>query len=337
MVPVLDTPQRAPTLDEFLAMPEPEYDWIIPALLERQDRVILTGEEGHGKSTLVRQFGVASSAGLNPFTHEQIDPISVLMIDLENSFRQTRRELAKLEPLIETGDHFRIIVQAGLDLTARNDERWLEAHIDANRPDLLLLGPLYKLHDGDPNEEKPAKHVSGVLDRLRTEYGFALLMEAHTPHAAQGNSRPKRPYGASLWKRWPEFGIHIDQFGKLSHWRNPRDDRNWPHGLQRGTDWPWEATKSPDEFMPTYLMEMVSRLIEGDPDGVSKSAIRGAKLGKHDYVDQAVDYLVKYGYVYLKRRGNAHVHLLIKPYREGDPLGNEEGQTSLDDLPDPAR
>src|SRR5690606_18474248 len=33
---------------EFLAEPDPEYDWLIPGLLERGDRVILTGQEGRG-------------------------------------------------------------------------------------------------------------------------------------------------------------------------------------------------------------------------------------------------------------------------------------------------
>ncbi|HEY7821643.1 MAG TPA: AAA family ATPase [Acidimicrobiia bacterium] len=334
--PVQTPVQRAPTLTEFLALPEPEYDWIIPGLIERNDRVILTGEEGHGKSTLVRQFGVAPSAGLHPFTLDSIEAIRVLMVDLENSHRQTRRELAKLEPLIRNGDNFGVIVQPALDLTDRNDERWLESHIDANRPDLLLIGPLYKLHDGDPNEEKPAKHVSGVIDRLRTSYGFAVLMEAHTPHAAQGNTRPKRPYGASLWKRWPEFGIHISQYGNLSHWRNPRDDREWPTGLQRGGTWPWEPTKSADQFMPTALMEKVSRLLEGDPAGVSKGGIRDAKLGKHEYVEQAVEYLDRFGYLHVSRTGRSLLHFSVRPYREGDPLEpSDTGQATITDLPEP--
>lgn len=38
------------TLDEFLAVEEDEYDWVIPGLLERADRLILTGGEGLGKA-----------------------------------------------------------------------------------------------------------------------------------------------------------------------------------------------------------------------------------------------------------------------------------------------
>lgn len=38
------------TIDEFLAVEEPDYDWIVPGLLERGDRMILTGMEGLGKA-----------------------------------------------------------------------------------------------------------------------------------------------------------------------------------------------------------------------------------------------------------------------------------------------
>lgn len=336
MTPVA-VPINAPlTLDEFLALPEPEYDWIIPGLFERMDRLILTGEEGHGKSTLLRQIAVTSSAGLHPFSLERIEPVCTLMVDLENSFRQVRREMAELRPFIDSGSGLSIEIRpGGIDLTNKDDEKWLEAKIAVAQPALLVIGPLYKLHDGEPNEERPAKRVATILDRLRAEYGPAIIMEAHTPHAAQGSVRPKRPYGASLWKRWPEFGLHIDKYGKLTHWRPGRDERDWPAGLERGGTWPWQPSKSQDKFYPTWIMEQVSRLVEGNPGGVSKSGIRGAGLGKHSYVDQAVGYLLDFGYLVLKIRGRAHLHFSARYYREGDPLGKlGTGQASLNNLPE---
>ena len=54
-------------LDAFLDTDLPTHDWVIPGLLERQDRVILTGPEGKGKSTLLRQVAVMCAAGRHPF------------------------------------------------------------------------------------------------------------------------------------------------------------------------------------------------------------------------------------------------------------------------------
>ena len=41
-----------PTITEFLSVPAEDdiYDWIVPGLLERGDRLVLTGTEGAGKA-----------------------------------------------------------------------------------------------------------------------------------------------------------------------------------------------------------------------------------------------------------------------------------------------
>lgn len=39
------------TLGEILAEEDPEPDWVVPGLLERSDRFVLTGEEGLGKAS----------------------------------------------------------------------------------------------------------------------------------------------------------------------------------------------------------------------------------------------------------------------------------------------
>jgi len=232
-----------PELDAFLHEPDPDYEWLIPQVLERGDRVILTGAEGAGKSTLLRQIGVQCASGIHPFTGAPMDPVNVLLVDLENSRRQTKRQLRPLR--LAAGAEYpnrylNILVRtAGLDLTDAFDRVWLEDRIRANQPDVVIIGPIYKMHEGDPTEEGPARQVVACLDYLRVTYGFALLIEAHSPHASGGGTRPTRPYGASLWMRWPEFGLHITEQGHLKHWRGDRDERDWPASLIRGGDWPW--------------------------------------------------------------------------------------------------
>ena len=70
-------------------------------------------------------------------------------------------------------------------------------------------------------------------------YDLATLIEAHQPHGTNGGHRPDRPYGASLWLRWPEFGLALTSGGFIHHWRGPRDERKWPGALRRGGHWPW--------------------------------------------------------------------------------------------------
>src|SRR5699024_6783073 len=85
----------AKPLWELLDGPD-DYDWIIPNLLEKQDRVVITGGEGAGKSYFVQQMAILSAAGIHPMTGDQIDPIKVLVVDAENSEKQWRRRIRPL-------------------------------------------------------------------------------------------------------------------------------------------------------------------------------------------------------------------------------------------------
>lgn len=79
------------------------------------------------------------------------------------------------------------------------------------------------------------------------------------------------------------------------------------------------AGEAPSRWMPTGLMERVSKLLEGAAAPLSKNGIETAVVGKRDYVRQAVDCLVEEGYVeaVTGARG-ARLHRSVKPYRE-DP------------------
>lgn len=233
-----------PNIDDLLADPDDEPAWIIPGLLEHQDRVIVTAEEGAGKSTLLRQIAITAAAGIHPFTLEPITPIRVLHVDVENTHRQSKRRYRPLR--IQAGhklDPTNLYIEirtGGVDLTQPEDATWLTQLCGTLRPDLLLIGPIYKLANGDPTEEKSAKPVAMTIDKIREKYDLGVILEAHSAKAAGGQKkRPHEPYGWSGWMRWPEFGLWLNKDGTISHWRGAREERDWPTSLQRGGEWPW--------------------------------------------------------------------------------------------------
>src|SRR5699024_3989203 len=61
-------------LDEFLTQHVAEPDWVVPGLLARGDRFVLTGAGGTGKSTLLRQIAVCAAAGIPPLDWGTEDP-----------------------------------------------------------------------------------------------------------------------------------------------------------------------------------------------------------------------------------------------------------------------
>lgn len=257
-------PDLAPDLWEFIAVNDEEHDWIVPGLLERGDRLMLTGFEGLGKSMLVRQMAVMIAAGLDPFrwqTRPAFQPFKVLLVDCENSERQSRRKFRPLAAASVKHGHrvpdggLRLIHKPeGIDLTREDDAAWLLERVTAHRPDVLFIGPFYRLHSANLNEELPARKTVAVLDKARTMVDCALVIEAHAGHGEQGKNRSVRPAGSSLLLRWPEFGYGLAPDGdpkgnrvmdvEVKAWRGARDEREWPHYLTWGDphDWPWRVS-----------------------------------------------------------------------------------------------
>jgi hypothetical protein len=74
---------------------------------------------------------------------------------------------------------------------------------------VLFIGPFYRLHNANLNEELPARRTVAVLDKARNSVGCALVIEAHAGHGNQISERDVRPVGSSLLLRWPEFGYGL--------------------------------------------------------------------------------------------------------------------------------
>jgi hypothetical protein len=244
------------TVDEFLAVPDEDYDWIVPGLLERGDRLMLTGAEGLGKSTLLRQLAITIAAGIHPFKHEHIDPKRVLIVDAENSDTQMRRKLRPLHaqarlqgrPIAENNLWIEPKLGA-LDLRQDKTVSWLLKRINLIKPDVLVIGPLYKLTPIALNSDDETAPILAVLDMIRDK-GICLLMEAHAGHAlGAGGKRDYRPRGSASLMGWPEFGYGVrpadveveegKRLVELTPWRGDRDERDWPDMLQSGGRWPW--------------------------------------------------------------------------------------------------
>lgn len=250
--------EAALPIAEFLDIQETTEDWCVRGTLERGDRVIVTGEEGGGKSVWLRQLAWQIASGRHPFAGTPEPRRRVLHVDCENSPQQVARGyrmLLNVVPMIDAGLPLYVTCRPqGLDLTTRRDAAWLTALVAHHEADVLVIGPLYKLHrpaevDSGGSAEEVAALTARALDQIRAAYGTVMLIEAHAPHAER---KDYRPFGSSLWRRWPEFGFGMkpappDELQRkvvtLERWRGPRDDtRQWPVTLTRmprSDPWPW--------------------------------------------------------------------------------------------------
>lgn len=242
---------EAQTLTEVLAGHD-NYDWVIPDLLERRDRLILTGGEGAGKSTFVRQLAILSAAGIHPTSFERIAPVRVLVVDAENSEKQWRRAArnvvgrAQRQGTVDPGEAVHLVCAPRLDLTRDAHLGQVHRLLDRFTPDVLFIGPLYRLTPRAINSDDDAAPLLTALDTLR-DRGVALVMEAHAGHAlGVGGVRDLRPRGSAALMGWPEFGMGIrlnpeSNFYEMAKWRGDRDARDWPEVMRRGQEgeFPW--------------------------------------------------------------------------------------------------
>lgn len=238
------------TLAEILAEPDDEPDWLIPGLLERQDRLIITGDEGLGKSHLLRQFAICASAGIDPWNHSHtFAPIKTCIFDCENTERQIRRNIRGIAAFAahygaaDVADRVMLRPSARLDITRDKDLALIHRELDAQQPDLVIIGPLYRLVPRAIQTDDDAAPVLAALDTIR-DRGIALLIEAHSGHAiGKGGSRDMRPRGSSALLGWPEFGYGLRDLGaqggrycEFVAWRGNRSERDWPRALRRADD-----------------------------------------------------------------------------------------------------
>ena len=251
------TPLRS--LGQVLADTDDTFDWVIDGLLERRDRLMLTGLEGHGKTTLLRQMAILAAAGIHPFTFKPLRaPVRVVFVDAENTEKQwvrASRALTERAVAFGRGDPrtgLSLWCARRLDLTRDADLGRLHKAIDEQHPDVLFLGPLYRMIPRAINSDDDAVPLLAALDTLR-DRGLALVVEAHAGHmlGAQG-SRELRPRGSSALLGWPEFGFGLrgDRNGRtdndyeLVRWRGDRELRDWPTKIAKNTStgWPWTPT-----------------------------------------------------------------------------------------------
>lgn len=260
----------APTAGDLAVAAEAyEYRWLVEDWIERQDRVGVTGLEGAGKSTLLRQWAVQMASGIHPWHLFPIEPLSVLFVDLQDTAAQAGRAFARLIDL--AGDRYRdeslhvVNWREGIDLRNRRDFRRVDRLMEIHQPDVLMIGPHYKcyrLRGGErSSDEQPAIECSLALDELLARHDAALFVEMHSPHGDGGDRAGFRPFGPSLWLRWPEFGIGLrpergagGRTVEVVEWRGARDRlRVLPRRFTSCGRWPWSAQLDGDPGMKEML------------------------------------------------------------------------------------
>ena len=107
-------------------------------------------------------------------------------------------------------------------------------------------GPLAFRANGRGPSSRALQRPILSTDGIAGDAARDRLTATSPPHGS--GIREMRPFGSTIWQRWPEFGVALTPKSpkdrselEWGHWRGPRDVRLWPNRIQRGQQWPWSC------------------------------------------------------------------------------------------------
>lgn len=242
------------TLNEIMSLHSQPDDFTLPNMLQRNERLVLTGSEGGGKSVFVYQMLTGAAFGVDTFTLEPVPRKRVLFIDVENNEFQAKANLDKIVPALRevAGDvhdvEWRSLKRRVVDLLASRDRADIIRRVVHYAPDILYMGTAYKLTDVSDETHRSVRAIQSVVDRIRQEVNCSVIVEHHAGHGHMNDRNNMRPEGSSYWLRWPDFGYGMQplitpdrkRLMRLAAWRGDRaTDRRFPVAVKQGAVMPW--------------------------------------------------------------------------------------------------
>lgn len=253
------------TLDDIMGLTLKQEEFTIPNMLRRNERLVLTGSEGGGKSVFIYQMLTGAAFGVDTFTQEKTQPQRVLFMDVENNEFQAKANLDKIVPALkEIADpavtpEWRSMKRRVVNLLATQDKADVIRRVVHYAPDILYMGTAYKLTDVADEAHRAVRAIQSTVDRIREELDCTVIIEHHAGHGFNNDRNSMRPEGSSYWLRWPDFGygmqgINVDKgrLMRLKAWRGDRsDDRKFPAAMRSGGMMPWVPIMN-DEWQARY-------------------------------------------------------------------------------------
>lgn len=253
---------NAVDINDVILRPSEDFKFVIPDVLAASERLLVTGLEGHGKSTLLRQIAVMVAAGIDPFSLKEIEPKKVLVLDFENYPGQVLESYQQMvglaryhrgEDVLGRGQLmiFEEWDNDSMDMSSESGSSWLLERIHSYKPDLVVGGPVMNLVAKDLRDDEVVRKLKSTLKRAAAVCGTAFILEHHAPHKEPGaKERSVRPYGSSTFLKFPDFGYGMRPDGDKDGWyewqrtRFPRvRSRKFPEWFRTGTpgsaEWPW--------------------------------------------------------------------------------------------------
>jgi hypothetical protein len=200
-----------------LASAGPQTQWLVKELWTEQAVGILGGEPKCCKSFLALDLAVSVASGaacLRQFPVRRTGP--VLLFPAEDSLAVVRGRLEGIATAAQVGFDslpVQVITAPALRLDTEPDRQRLAQTVRQQRPVLLILDPLIRLHRVDENDATQMAVLLSFLRQLQRQFQLAVLLVHH----ARKDSHASRPgqalRGSSELHGWGDSNLYIRRKG----------------------------------------------------------------------------------------------------------------------------
>lgn len=205
--------QRASQLESL----GPQTQWLVEDLWTEQAVGILGGEPKCCKSFLALDVAVSVASGaacLRQFPVRCSGP--VLLFPAEDSLavvRQRLEDIAAAAQVCFSSLPVQVITAPSLRLDTELDRQRLLQTVQEQRPVLLILDPLIRLHRVDENDATQMAALLSYLRQLQRQFQLAVMLVHHARKDSQSSRPGQALRGSSELHGWGDSNLYMRRKG----------------------------------------------------------------------------------------------------------------------------
>jgi len=200
-----------------LARSGPQTQWLVEDLWGDQAVGILGGEPKCCKSFLALDVAVSVASGaacLRQFPVRRTGP--VLLFPAEDSLAVVRQRLEGIAAAAQVDFAslpVQVITAPSLRLDTPTDCQRLSRTVEQQRPILLILDPLIRLHRVDENDATQMAALLSYLRGLQRQFQLAVLLVHHARKDSQSGRPGQALRGSSELHGWGDSNLYMRRRG----------------------------------------------------------------------------------------------------------------------------
>jgi hypothetical protein len=195
----------------------PQTQWLVEQLWSEQAVGILGGEPKCCKSFLALDVAVSVASGaacLRQFPVRRSGP--VLLFPAEDSLPVVRQRLEGIATAAQVpfaSLPVQVITAPSLRLDVATDRERLAHTVQQQRPVLLILDPLIRLHRVDENDASQIAALLSYLRELQRKFQLAVMLVHHARKDSQSSRPGQALRGSSELHGWGDSNLYMRRKG----------------------------------------------------------------------------------------------------------------------------